>query len=445
MILKDTDRKEVYIVKTARREIEGRPVLAVCYDFDRTLSPENMQDGYIRAVDYDVDSFWEESNRLAEDHCMDQNLAYMYKMLQSARGKEILNKERLKQYGGKVRLYDGIKGWFRRINAYGERRGILVEHYIISSGLREIIEGTAIAKYFTHIYASSFYYNEHGEPCWPAQVINYTNKTQFLFRIEKGILDINDNAVNDHFAEGELRVPFRNIVYIGDSATDIPCMRLVNSLGGHSVGVYDSENTDSKDTVRRMIRDERIRYYVPADYTKGSEMDTFMHQIIDKTAAYEVLEEKHLRERVLVDYINDDKYTLSVLINGKWGSGKTFFIKNFMSGLNKKNVYYISLYGIATIMQLNVDIYKLAISRTIDMKLFNKSKPKRLKYLIYIKNKILNCSSKIIIVLKFLLDYLGLNRDKVKEIIGQKQILNNVILVMDDMERCKVPMDELLG
>ena len=150
-------------------------------------------------------------------------------------------------------------------------------------------------------------------------------------------------------------------------------------------------------------------------------------------------------ERVLVDYINDDKYNLSILINGEWGSGKTFFIKNFMSGLNKKNVYYISLYGIATIMQLNVDIYKLAISRTIDMKLFNKSKPKRLKYLIYIKNKILNRSSKIIIVLKFLLDYLGLNRDKVKEIIGQKQILNNVILVMDDMERCKVPMDELLG
>lgn len=297
MILKDTDRKEVYIVKTARREIEGRPVLAVCYDFDRTLSPENMQDGYIRAVDYDVDSFWEESNRLAGDHCMDQNLAYMYKMLQSARGKEILNKERLKQYGGKVRLYDGIKGWFRRINAYGEKRGILVEHYIISSGLREIIEGTAIAKDFTHIYASSFYYNEHGEPCWPAQVINYTNKTQFLFRIEKGILDINDNAVNDHFAEGELRVPFRNIVYIGDSATDIPCMRLVNSLGGHSIGVYDSENTASKDTVRRMIRDERIRYYVPADYTKGSEMDILIHRIIDKTAAYEVLEGKHLRDR----------------------------------------------------------------------------------------------------------------------------------------------------
>lgn len=128
-------------------------------------------------------------------------------------------------------------------------------------------------------------------------MINYTNKTQFLFRIEKGILDINDNAVNDHFAEGELRVPFRNIVYIGDSATDIPCMRLVNSLGGHSIGVYDLENTDSKDTVCRMIRDERIRYYVPAAYTKGSEMDTLMHRIIDKTAAYEVLEEKHLRDR----------------------------------------------------------------------------------------------------------------------------------------------------
>lgn len=297
MILKDTDRKEVYIVKTARREIEGRPVLAVCYDFDRTLSPENMQDGYIRAVDYDVDSFWAESNRLAEDHCMDQNLAYMYKMLQSARGKEILNKERLKQYGGKVRLYDGIKGWFRRINAYGERRGILVEHYIISSGLREIIEGTPIAGYFTHIYASSFYYDEYGEPVWPAQVINYTNKTQFLFRIEKGILDINDNAVNDHFAEGELRVPFRNIVYIGDSATDIPCMRLVNSLGGHSIGVYEPDHEDSRNTVYRMIKDERIRYYAPADYTGGTELDTLIKGIIRKTAAYEILENKHLGDR----------------------------------------------------------------------------------------------------------------------------------------------------
>ena len=294
MILKDTDRKEVYIVKTARREIEGRPVLAVCYDFDRTLSPENMQDGYIRAVDYDVDGFWAESNRLAEDHCMDQNLAYMYKMLQSARGKEILNKERLKQYGGKVRLYDGIKGWFRRINAYGEKRGILVEHYIISSGLREIIEGTAIAKYFTHIYASSFYYNEHGEPCWPAQVINYTNKTQFLFRIEKGILDINDQKVNDYFEPDKFVVPFRNMVYIGDSDTDIPCMKLVNSNGGHSIGVYNFETQD-KTKVFKMLRENRIKYFAPADYREGSPLECLVKNIIDRTETNEALERKYFQ------------------------------------------------------------------------------------------------------------------------------------------------------
>lgn len=180
---------------------------------------------------------------------MDQNLAYMYRMLQSARGKEILSKERLKQYGGKVRLYDGIRGWFRRINAYGEKRGILVEHYIISSGLREITEGTAIANDFTHIYASSFYYNEHGEPCWPAQVINYTNKTQFLFCIEKGTLDINDNAVNDHFAEGELRVPFR-ILYTSATA---PRISPVCALSIHWAAI------PSASTIWK-IRPAKIRY-----------------------------------------------------------------------------------------------------------------------------------------------------------------------------------------
>ena len=127
---------------------------------------------------------------------------------------------------------------------------------------------------------------------WPAQVINYTSKTQFLFRIEKGVLDINDPGVNEYFPPEKIRVPFRNMVYIGDSDTDIPCMKLVNTYGGHSIGVYNP-STRNKEKVFRMMLDKRIRYYAPADYTEGSELDLLVKAIIDKTAAYEVLENRH--------------------------------------------------------------------------------------------------------------------------------------------------------
>ena len=274
-----------------------KPVLALCYDFDKTLSPENMQDGYIRSLGLDVDTFWSESNLLADKHHMDSNLAYMYKMIDEAVGKVIPTQQHLRSYGQQVPLYKGLETWFERMNILGNKYEVQIEHYIISSGLREIIEGTSIAPYFKHIYASAFYYDERGVPRWPAQAINYTNKTQFLFRIEKGTLDINDNHVNKHFAEGELRVPFRNIVYIGDSATDIPCMRLVNSLGGHSIGVYDRSNKKSKEQVYQMIKDKRIRYYVPTDYSKDSEMYKLIKSIIRKTAAYEVLENKYLQDK----------------------------------------------------------------------------------------------------------------------------------------------------
>ena len=168
---------------------------------------------------------------------------------------------------------------------------MIVEHYIISSGLKEMIEGTEIAKngVFEKIYASSFYYNARGVAVWPAQVINYTSKTQFLFRIEKGVLDINDPGVNDYFPPEEMRVPFRNMVYIGDSDTDIPCMKLVNAYGGHSIGVYDPQ-TGNREKVHRMILDGRIRYVAAADYSENQELDRLVKAIIDKTAAYDKLE-----------------------------------------------------------------------------------------------------------------------------------------------------------
>ena len=277
-----------------RERKEDKPVLAICYDFDKTLSPDDMQaQGYIQSVGYDVGEFWTESNELASQNNMDQNLAYMLLMKKKAAGKLVFTRKNLENYGEKVSLFPGVEDWFERIRVYGAEHGVIVEHYIISSGLKEMIEGTSVAKKgaFKRIYASSFYYDSDGVAEWPAQVVNYTNRTQFLFRIEKGVLDINDPGVNDSFAPDEVRVPFRNMVYIGDSDTDIPFMKLVNTYGGHSIGVY-SAVTHDKAKVYKMMRDNRIRYYAMADYSDGAELDTLIKAIIDRTAKNEVLESK---------------------------------------------------------------------------------------------------------------------------------------------------------
>lgn len=273
--------------------MKNRPILAICYDFDKTLSPDDMQaQGYIQSIDYEVSEFWKESNELAKNNDMDQNLAYMYMMASNARGKLLFTKDTLYEQGSNVKLFPGVKTWFDRINEYGKNKGVCVEHYIISSGLKEMIEGTEVADKFKKIYASSFYFDKDGVAVWPAQVVNYTNKTQFLFRIEKGVLDINDQGVNSYFQPNQYRVPFRNMIYIGDSDTDIPCMKLVNANGGHSIGVYNSKTKD-KSKVFRMLEENRIKYYEPADYKKGSELEKLVQMIIDRTASNELLEEVH--------------------------------------------------------------------------------------------------------------------------------------------------------
>lgn len=278
--------------KEYERKVKGdKPVVAICYDFDKTLSPDDMQaQGYIQSVGYDIKEFWEESNTLAEENDMDQNLSYMYLMVKEAEGKLVFTRENLADYGSKVALFPGVENWFERIKKYGEKYDVIVEHYIISSGLKEMIEGTRMAKdgAFTKIYASSFYFNDKGVAKWPAQVINYTNKTQFLFRIEKGVLDINDQGVNEFFPSDKMRVPFRNLVYIGDSDTDIPCMKLVNSYGGYAIGVYNPD-TEDKTKVYKMVRDNRIKMFAAADYTDGSELDGIVKGIIKRTASNEVL------------------------------------------------------------------------------------------------------------------------------------------------------------
>lgn len=278
-----------------RKQREDKPVLAICYDFDKTLSPDDMQaQGYIQSIDFDVSEFWHRADMLSKENEMDSNLAYMYMMVDGARGKILFNRNTLMEYGSKVELYPGVEEWFERIRRYGEKAGVIIEHYIISSGLKEMIEGTSVAKSgaFEKIYACSFLYNDRGEAIWPSQMVNYTNKTQFLFRISKGVLDVNDPGVNEYFPLNQMRVPFRNMVYIGDSDTDIPCMKLVNSYGGHSIGVYDPIKQD-KSKVHRMMRENRIRFFAAADYSEEADIDRLVKAIIDRTVVNERLEQRH--------------------------------------------------------------------------------------------------------------------------------------------------------
>ena len=282
-----------------KRKPEDRPVVAICYDFDKTLTPDDMQaQGFIQSIGYDVKDFWTEVNEMAKTFEMDTNLSYMYKMMEASRGKHIFNRESLLDYGSKIELFPGVEQWFERIDQYGDLMGIDIEHYIISSGLKEMIEGTVLGErgVFKRIYASSFFYDENGLAVWPAQAINYTNKTQFLFRIEKGVLDVNDAEVNSYYKPGEHRIPFTNMIYIGDSDTDIPCMRLVNMNGGHSVGVYNPMTKD-KEKVFRMINEHRIRYFTAADYRGGQELDLLVKSIINKISMDAVLNVLHYEDQ----------------------------------------------------------------------------------------------------------------------------------------------------
>lgn len=184
-----------------------------------------------------------------------------------------------------------MESWFSRVNAYAKKLGLTAEHYIISSGLKEIIEGTSIAKEFKEIYAAEFWYNERGVPVWPAMAVNYTSKTQFLFRINKGVLDAADHVTLNEFTPySERRVPFENMVYFGDGYTDVPCMRIVNEKGGCSVAVY----TDGSEApAQKLLLDGRVNYALHADYSRGSELERAVFCVLDKIAAQNAAQAIH--------------------------------------------------------------------------------------------------------------------------------------------------------
>jgi len=268
--------------------------VALVYDFDGTLSPGNMQEyDFIPSVGKKNEEFWAESNRLAQEQDADPILVYMWKMIREAHRNDLrIHREAFVESGRNIQLYKGVKEWFARINGYAALKGIRIEHYINSSGIKEMIEGTEIAHEFKHIYACSFLYDVNGVAVWPAVSVNYTNKTQFMFKINKGIEEVFDSQrINKYVPEDDRPVPFKHIIYFGDGTTDIPCMKLVKEKGGHSIAVYDPAERESRQqAMQALIDDNRVSYACGADYSLDGCLDLLVKRIIDKIEADSLLE-----------------------------------------------------------------------------------------------------------------------------------------------------------
>ena len=273
-----------------------RPIVAFLYDFDKTLCTTDMEDyAFIPSLGMTPREFWSVANGFGHANRMDGILAYMYTMIQESEKRRLpFTRESLREMGRDIVLFPGVQEWFGRINAFGDSQGVQVEHYIISSGLREIIEGSSISGEFKEIYASEFYYDEAGKPVWPKLTVNFTAKTQFVYRINKGVLDVSDDkTLNDSMPDDSKRVPFTNMVYMGDGLSDVPCMKMMRAYGGQAIAVYQESNRMG---VEDLLAKGRVDFIFKADYSEGTALDLTVKNIIRKMAISDQLWEENAQQ-----------------------------------------------------------------------------------------------------------------------------------------------------
>ena len=276
--------------------MDGKTIVALLYDFDKTLCTQDMQNyAFIPSLGMAPGDFWREANNFGWRDHMDGILAYMYTMVRKSRELGIpLTREKLIHCGRSISFFPGVQDWFDRINRFGELLNVQAEHYVISSGLREIIDGSAIADQFKEIYASEFYYDEDGVPTWPKLAVNFTAKTQFVYRINKGVLDVSDDrTLNASMPDDSKRIPFTNMIYIGDGLSDVPCMKMMRAYGGQAIAVYQACNRTG---VEQLLQQGRVDFIYPADYREGTELEITVKNIIRKMSVSQLLADENTRQ-----------------------------------------------------------------------------------------------------------------------------------------------------
>ena len=260
------------------------PTVALVYDFDGTLALGNMQEfGLLQSIGYENPAeFWNLCDQIAKTNDAGGIAVVMYAIQTEAQRAGIrCTRDMLREFGKKVLFFPGVIKWFDAINRYATEIGVEVKHYINSSGIKEMIEGCEIAKEFERIYACTYLYDSNGDACWPSVVVDYTKKTQFLFKINKGIREVSDKVrVNEFVPSDERPVPFERMIYFGDGETDVPCMRTVKSNGGYSFAVYG--NDKKRALAMQLLSEGRVNFACAADYTEGGEMMEIVKRILDK-------------------------------------------------------------------------------------------------------------------------------------------------------------------
>ncbi len=268
-----------------------KPIVAIMYDFDKTLSTTDMQNYmFIPALGMKPDEFWGATGEFSKKTEVERILSYMYMMVKLSQEKGIkLTKKFLNDCGKKIDYYPGVENWFKRINKYGQALDVKIEHYLLSAGTKEIGEGAKIAKYFKEIYGCEFYFDPETQvPVWPKQAVNYTQKTQYLFRISKGATDLRDDKkINEK--EKDHRIPYTNMIYLGDGMTDVPCMQVLKNNGGKSIAIY---NPKDKANIQKLVREKRVNFAFTANYTEGSNLDKTVKSIIKQIAVDNELKRK---------------------------------------------------------------------------------------------------------------------------------------------------------
>ena len=280
-----------------------KTLVAIIYDFDKTLCDKDMQEySFIPSLGINPKDFWKMTDEFSKKEKMDKILACMYAMFnESEKNNKHITKEYLNSLGKDINFFPGIQEWFERINEYGDKIGLEIEHYIVSSGLKEIIDGTKISKYFKNIYACEFLYNEEGYAIWPKMSVNYTTKTQFISRINKGVLDISDDkTLNKKMLDEERRISTKNMIYFGDGLTDIPSMRMIKENGGYAIAVYQN---DDKEIASDLLKDNRIDFFAKADYQENSQIDKLMKNMLIEISIKSKLNKLHKK---LLDETNDN-------------------------------------------------------------------------------------------------------------------------------------------
>ncbi len=269
---------------------------ALVYDFDGTLARGNMQDVALLPqlgvkTPAQIAAFWKAvlTQNTADDG--DHTLAYLRHLVEAGResGHPITYKL-LQSCGAKLSYFDGVTDWFDRIDAFGKSVGLEIEHYVVSAGNREIVEGSPIYSKFKNVFGCKYHYDKKGEAVWPSVVVNYTTKTQFLFRINKGIENHWDyKAVNEWMPGEDRPIPFSRMIFIGDGDTDVPSFKMMMVQGGTSIAVFDPDEWADKghSKTHDLIAEQRVHFVAPADYTETSQLDIVVRGVLDRIARAE--------------------------------------------------------------------------------------------------------------------------------------------------------------